>query len=410
MQKNSDGNCVASGNKYMCPCYDEANKATTMGICTENFHCEGKSSEGLDGKQGEVGGLDKLLESTLGKLMEKLMGGKGGGGGGEQPPGGAQGSLYPPCVYNAATKTVKPIPCTENNGAINYGDSNVNDPLGGELDGNISDDILGGVDIDDPGTTIDVPGDDVASTTTDEAGNKNSDEGNNDGSSATTTGTEKGGTTQVSVLAGQQQVLAPANKNGQSVLQGDISGGTLFVRSRDPQSNTEVAGFYGGSTFGTQGSTSMIGSLCASRPWAQGILGGVLPASFFDGVCQRFGYQVGSAVPTIVPTPNSPSIPVGGTRQPTITITQTPSQGTTIEPEVDIWANPPSVRLGSRTYIFWTSKGVESCTQSGPNFSHNTLSGGASTVPLSDASTFTMECTTSDGKVIEDTVRVNLSI
>jgi hypothetical protein len=77
---------------------------------------------------------------------------------------------------------------------------------------------------------------------------------------------------------------------------------------------------------------------------------------------------------------------------------------------LNVWAEPASVRLGTRTYIFWTSRGATTCAVIGPNFTQTSLSGGASTVPLSGATTFTMECTAPDGTKATDTVTVNLAI
>jgi hypothetical protein len=98
------------------------------------------------------------------------------------------------------------------------------------------------------------------------------------------------------------------------------------------------------------------------------------------------------------------------------TITQNPTVATTtpqvtgLQPAVDIWAEPDRVRLGTRTYIFWQSRDVESCEALGPSFEQRSLSGGASTVPISDASTFRIECTAADGTVVSDSVTVFLAI
>ena len=79
-------------------------------------------------------------------------------------------------------------------------------------------------------------------------------------------------------------------------------------------------------------------------------------------------------------------------------------------PEADIWAEPASVRLGTRTYIFWNARGVVSCEERGPSFEQNSLSGGASTVPISGPTTFVIECLTSASTTVRDSVTVQIAI
>ncbi len=387
------------------PCQEEANGKVCMGACSMPGKCEAKSCEGIGGGQSGLMGADKLIGDIFGKLLEKLMGGKqGGGGGGQQGGGGGamspQGPLYPTCVRNTATNTVSPIPCTESNGSINYGTSASTNTTG-SIGGSTADILLNALG---SGTGS---GSNTSPATT---SNTNTNTNTNQAATQTTTQTPVPGT---SVLVQQQQALTPANA-GQNALQGDVvigsSGGMLYARSRDVQKNTEVAGFYGGNTFGQSQSSGVIGRLCGSRPWGAGLLGGLIAPTFFDNLCQRFGYQVGVAVITPTVTNTTSSIPKATITitQPTVTPVVTP--GTVVQPEIDIWANPPSVRLGSRTYIFWNARGVDSCKETGPSFSHNTLSGGASTVPLSELSIFTIECKALDGRTVTDSVRVNIAL
>ena len=341
-------------------------------------------------------------------------------------PGGFT-QQYPPCIRNVATNTVSPIPCMEVNGAINYGGSLDTSLTGTTLgSGNASDILLNALNggsgsantNTNTNTTTNTPSVTVSVSDTLLNQSQSSQTGSGQTTSvqgAPTSGTQTSGQkpTQAQLtLALQQQGLSPtdARKAAEALLQGDISvedlGATIVVRSRDPNSNTEVVGFYGGSTFNPGQSRSLIGRLCASRPWSGGFFSAVITPSFFDGLCRRAGYQVGESIVTAS----------GGTtvRRPTITIRQPALQvatsSTVLEPEVDIWANPENVRLGTRTYVYWTTRNVESCKETGPSFSQNTLSGGAATVPISDASTFTIECVTPDGKKVTDSVRVNLAI
>ena len=84
----------------------------------------------------------------------------------------------------------------------------------------------------------------------------------------------------------------------------------------------------------------------------------------------------------------------------------------TIKPEAHVWAVPARVSVGSRTSIFWNSKGVESCIVMSPDgsFSEVGFSGGASTVPLSGATIFTISCVVADSESVTDYVTVELAI
>ncbi len=396
--------------KPMQPCVMVCTDTTNTGITTGKCNpmppgkCIGTGFSSPDGDMKGAGDIGKFLEQAMGMLKD-LMKPKEKGGGGEQ--GGGAGynpqQQYPTCVHNAATKTVSPVPCTEANGQINYGGTSLGDLTagGGSIGNSTADALLNALN----GTTNNsTSGTNTNTSTTTSSASTTS--------SGTGAATSAASSTQVTILSAQQGTLTSTGNQG--VLQGDVivgqSGGMLYARSRDPGSNTEVAGFYGGNSFGQAQSLSLIGSLCSRRPWGNGIISGLISGGFFDNLCNRFGYQVGA----IVVTPGSGA--VTASKRPKVTITQNPAPrpATTTapvqQPEVDIWANPPSVRLGTRTYIFWNTRSVESCVEAGPNFSHNTLSGGASTVPLSDASVFTIECKTPDGKTVRDTVRVNLSL
>jgi hypothetical protein len=184
------------------------------------------------------------------------------------------------------------------------------------------------------------------------------------------------------------------------------NGGTILGGNVDTTNNTVTAGFYGSDTFGSQ-PQGVIAGLCQSRPWASSVLSYVLPASFFDGLCAMNGYQVGTPVPVpapVVTVTQSAPAPVASSTPTTPVSTVTPS--------VSIWAVPASVPLGSRTSIFWSSQGVTSCLVTSPDgsFSQNSLSGGASTVALTGATTYTMSCLAPDGSHVTGYTTVNLSI
>lgn len=390
------------------PCQETANGKTCTGKCISVGICKAAGCDGIGGGS-EAAGIGKALEAAMGMLKDLLKpkGGGGGGGGGGAPPGGfpSTGPLYPTCVHNEATKTVAPIPCTEANGQINYGgngftDSGLTGDGGGSLGNSTADALLNALN----GGGLNLDANTNASTDTEKV------DPGTENSSNTNTGTTSQKQTKI-VIEGEGSLQPGQNQEGS--LQGDIlvggSGGLLYARSRDLEKNTEVAGFYGGNVTGQTQSSGLIGRMCRTRPWGNGMLGGLISGNFFDGLCKRFGYSVGEI-----------AVPQGGggggaSRGPSISIQGSKSRPATtsmpaIQPEVDIWANPSSVRLGTRTYIFWNTRDVESCVETGPSFSHNTLSGGASTVPLSDASIFSIECKTIDGRTITDSVRVTIAL
>lgn len=193
-----------------------------------------------------------------------------------------------------------------------------------------------------------------------------------------------------------------------SIKVGD-AGASVLANLREGVS--EVAGFFGGSTFGGASGQSVAGRLCSSRPWARGgALAKIIPDAFFDTLCSKAGYQVG------VNTPAASSPAASTTKKSSTTKTSTSTQAEPKKPvdlgpvEIDIWAEPASVRLGTRTYVFWKSKGVLDCTVTGPNFTQSTLSGGASTVPISGPTTYSLSCSKPDGTKATDSVTVKLAL
>jgi hypothetical protein len=203
-------------------------------------------------------------------------------------------------------------------------------------------------------------------------------------------------------------LLAPGGTNGSA---GNIlfsgNGVTIVGSSQDVGSNTGVAGFFGSDAGTGQQPQSIASRLCESRPWANGFWSSVLPVSFFDNLCTWQGYQVGT------PAATTPVVQLQQTKPQTTHATTTVATTTpVIAPQVQIWAVPASVPLDTRTSIFWNTQGVTQCTETSPDgsFNQNSLAGGAATVPLTGATTFTISCLGPDGKPVTDYVTVNLSI
>lgn len=197
----------------------------------------------------------------------------------------------------------------------------------------------------------------------------------------------------------------------QSGTQGNIEvtniGGTIYARSRDIQSGSEVSGFYGGSAFGGTQPRGVVANLCINRPWATSVVSYVIPPPFFDGLCSWAGYQVGPQLPAVSQGPRTVTFTQPAPK-PTIVATSTPATPLIVK----IWASPATVPIGARTLIFWNSQGATSCLIKSPDgsFNQNTLSGGASTVPVTSDTVFTISCVGSNGEVATDNVTVRIAI
>jgi hypothetical protein len=187
--------------------------------------------------------------------------------------------------------------------------------------------------------------------------------------------------------------------------------GTLVARTYDQSTNSETAGFYGADTYGN-GVSAMVGGWCRTRPWANNFLGQLFSTTFFDGMCQWAGYNVGSIQVVNAPAPSSgrstvrtvPKTPAKPAVEPIATSTPL------IPARVDIWAVPPKVSLGARTTIFWNTQAVTNCTESSPDgsFHQTTLAGGGSTVPLTGATTYTISCLDYQQNPVTDFVTVQI--
>lgn len=228
------------------------------------------------------------------------------------------------------------------------------------------------------------------------------------------TGTGSGTGAALNFNTPQSIVQSIVQKNIQPGAYGDVkildNGTTIIAGVRN--SNSETAGFFGLSGSNTQGQ-STVARLCTSRPWTTNFLSFIIPASFFDTLCKWRGYTPGTqpAQPTTTVAPKNTTTTKTPTKNTTTTQPAT-SSTTAVQPRVDIWASPATVPLGARTSIFWNTQGVTSCLQTSPDgsFSQNSLRGGASTVPLTAATTFTISCIGEDGKPYTDNVIVRIAL
>lgn len=451
--KDGKGKCTVPGNKYQCPCTDNTNGFTTTGICVDNNKCLGQQTQGLDGKGMEA--VMKGLMDALQKLMQGQQGG-GGGGGGEgatsQPPptcsivattnttttDTATSTTATTTTGTATTTTLATLSWTSANateatiepgiGAVSTTGTRIVVPFAGttyvlSVTGpggyySCSATLSGGAGVLSTASTIgdtllDALNSSNGQTSISDLLNSAANNQGTGGTSATgvntllglnSDGTSPATTTRVTLgypSTGTGGTLGSLpGQRGNIVVDG--SGAMIIAGVRT--SNSETASFYGSGSSASE-PKSFVGKMCVSRPWASGLVSKLIPTSFFDSLCSWQGYQVG------VLAPSGPATPIRtATGQPTKAQPQTPVTQQTLNPQAKIWAQPASVRLGSRTSLFWTSSDVQSCSVAGPNFTANTLAGGASTVPLSGEATFTITCKAANGTTVTQSATVTIAL
>lgn len=361
-----------------------------MGKCVANLNCKGTSftdQQGESKSPGDAAGMGEALKGIMDMLKQAMKGGGGGGGGGEQPPPPQTGKEGCTQYYQVTAPSSDPcayyVPPTSDSllntsGLGLSGSDALLDALneGGDSLLNVSDTLLG--------TLGGLPQETTETKT--------------DTSPSGTASPPVGGN-----LSGQQVNLQSGTRGNIVVTEG---GATIVAQARDAGANTEVAGFYGSDAYDGQ-PQGIIARLCQNRPWADSVVSFVIPPVFFDGLCAWRGYQVGTP-----PPPSQPFVERGATQSPSAPAASPLPQVPAVQPHVEIWAVPDRVPLGTRTSIFWNSRGVESCSIMSPegSFNENSLSGGAATVPLTGATTFSISCLAPNGEPITDYVTVGISI
>ena len=396
------GSCTMNPSKQdprpYCPsvtCHDPGSEVT--GICALPLKCQALNAPGLGGDGNALDQGLSQLGSVLGQLMSKLMSGGGQGGGSGSGSGGV--NTTPSCTAQPTSD----MSIYQSNPTCYYYVPPVSASLGADTTGtgtgsgtSISDQLGSILNTDNTNTNTNT--------------NTNVSDALNNLGSNTQTNTQTSATTSTTTSSA---VLVPTNSaNLLPGFRGDIqvltSGATILGGQRDSSSNSETSGFFGVNTLGGAGGTGIVASLCQARPWASGLFSKLISATFFDGLCSMRGYQVGA--PQQVTT--TPQVTVTQTKPKPVTSVATTTQTTTVEPKVDIWAVPAKVNLGARTSIFWNTQGVTQCTETSPDgsFSQTSLSGGASTVPITTSTTFTISCLAPDGTHMSDYVTVDLNI
>lgn len=388
--------CVPGGDPKKDPpcatvkCGDSTNGFATGGVCVNSVPgvCKATSAQGQNGGMGDIKQALDAIKSILDMMKGQQGGGGSGSGSGAANPATTPGLGGCAQYYNVTTPSSDPC-------AVYV--PPVSDSLGsstGSAANDLISSLLGG-----------------AFGSSGGSGNGSNSAGGSSSGGSSGSNPQSGGAGEGS---GQQ---GGNNYNGGVLsavpgVSGDIqyssSSVTVLVNNVDSKTGTQVAGFYGTGANGQP--TTVIGGMCQSRPWSSNFLSFIIPASFFDSLCELRGYKVGTPVAAAPPTHTSsaPKVtkPAATTTPPVAT-----STGPYVEPQADIWAVPANVPLGARTTVFWNAKGVTSCQETSPDgsFSQNSLSGGAATVPLAGATTYTISCLTPAGDHITNYVTVNLS-
>lgn len=409
--------CEPGLNKHQCPCTDTTNGKTTKGTCQADQRCKGKTSEGQDGKSNEISAetLSKLGEAIKG-IMDKLKGGGGGGGSPppqSPPPGGGDQSNQSRCGAFASFSSLLPSQFGSHATSGSLIARNLENTLGSSnaQDPSCNNNPLLPLPINPinpiPQTNPILPlpinpilpniGSQILSNL------------NNNTNLNTTPNTNKNPLpsqvpfTLTNNLLGNRSTVGVPQLGFSGDLKVVPKGASLFFAVQN--GGGTVAGFYGGNILGDTPPESIITGWCKDRPWATNFLAKLVAPALFDGLCKWRGYQVGTPEevpviqnrkPAVAPKPKPPVVPE-------ITIP-------TITAKVAIWAVPAVVPIGARTSIYWNTQGVTGCKETSPDgsFSQASVSGGAATVPLTAATTFTISCLTASSTPITDYVTVQI--
>src|SRR3989344_90122 len=178
-------------------------------------------------------------------------------------------------------------------------------------------------------------------------------------------------------LANSGNTAVAAPRTVQSGTWGDIqanaSGVTITAGAHDKDGRTGVGGFYGYDAVPGIQPQDLAKQMCAARPWGNSSATAIIPPSFYDSICTARGYKVGVAAPASsagTGAASKSSAPPSATKTPSKTATSTGPKGptaVTVPPKVYITAVPSSVKLGSRTSIFWNAVGVKACLITSPD-------------------------------------------
>ena len=376
-----------------CPtvaCQDMTSGFSTAGVCATPGVCKAMSTGG-----GGLTDISKLMEGLKG-ILDAMKGQPGGGGAGASTAG---------CTNYVGTSTPSTDPCSyyvPTSDAINTGsslfdtNSNVMGGSGSAAASSLISSLSGSnSSIDTDTNTNTNPATNVSSII-----NANTSNNTTSGTGNTTSNTNT--QTQTSNLnPGTNAAKSQAAFGSSPGIAGDVqilTGNkvTVLASNRDVVNGRQTTGFYGYSAVAGQAPQAVYTSLCALRPWASNFLSFIIPSNYLDSLCSSHGFVVGMPVPTVQITQSNQS---SGSIVPKATASAASSSQTTVPQylgvlRADIWATPPSVSSGTRTSIFWDSRGALTCaiTSNDSAFTGSSLSGHASSQPITKNTTFSINC------------------
>lgn len=258
--KSDPAKCQATGKA--CSAVDSA----IRGEC-EKEQCVGKTASGPGGGgQQSLGSALGLMNQALGLIngLKGLMGGApaGGGGGAPAPVGGA--ALPPtPSSFNPYDSIDNRLPAK-----------------------NLGEDILKNISGEETKTSPLFDSGEPAPNFLEAVA-----KGFGDITNKVSEVTAGAGTKIDALIPGGEKATTTTTKDRTEVRETDTDA-TVEV-SYDSDGKSGIVGFYGVSGVKSAASgvsNSIVGRLCATRPWATGLVASVISPSFFDKVCARFGY------------------------------------------------------------------------------------------------------------------------
>ncbi len=384
-------------------CTDVTSSLTTTGTCTyPAMECQGKSSSGGAGNSGglldssSLSGLGTVLGMLLGKLMQGQPGGGSGSAAGSMPYTSAGTTGCTGSYFQTSDISQLSNPC-----AMYSPSTTSNSPASTLATGTT------GSTCDALSQLLGTCNSSNATSTGSPVTITNNNVNTNTNATPSTSLTTVQGTTTASTTSGlgTPAVLGPQSQSGNILF--TTNGATIVGSLLNLPNNSTIAGFYGGDSFSNGKPQGIAASLCQSRPWANSFVSALIPSSFFDNLCSSNGYQVGAPPAPQVQLQQTPA----STPKPAAPAAATTAATSSVPAVVQVWAVPASVPLDTRTEVYWATQGVTQCNVASPDgqFNENTLSGGAATVPLTGATTFTISCTDSSGNPITNYVTVNIS-
>ena len=401
-----------SSCKESPPCPLSIN-GTQKGVC----NCGICMGTGFSAGGGQAGGAvdagQKLLQGVIDKVMQTLQGGGAGGTGSELPNAG---------VFNDPNRP------EENTGTA------------GRLLQNI-----GTIDVRDTAPSAfqilsNAFGGSSNNTTVEQTSTATTNSPNTTVVAATTSQTTQGeGVGTLIVGANVQSGVGAQSKNAGKE-----------NNNEHREENIGVGSFLGNVEQKANTNSSIVGRVCAARPWQNGLMARLFSSSFFDSLC---GSTSQEEITTVISTTRTKlmcpeSVVLGesanlewicggtgnsagvgfdtkGLSRGTARVTPIETSSYHVEcaqggiascsvsvvgPVAQLIASPSRVALGARTRLYWVSNNAVSCELSGPGLKEVGLRGAATTNAILDEVKFTLTCKTERGNTISDSVTVGVGI